>query len=297
LPPRTDLALEAHEEIQTLHPRLPGVETKEVHRTHVKITRVFIKDDLAASLLGKPPGKYVTLEVPRIRERDHDVAEEAARSLADELAELLPPEEEASFLVAGLGNWHATADSLGPKVVSRLLVTRHLPEHVPADLRGGLRSVCALSPGVLGLTGIETMEILEGVVERVKPRAVICVDALAARQVSRILTTIQVADTGIQPGSGVGNYRRGLDRESLGVPVIAIGVPTVVHASVIAREALAPAGHESLSPALEIRFGDLMVTPKEIDLMIDELADIVAAGLNAAFHPRLREKSHLLSPV
>ncbi|HCC32810.1 MAG TPA: GPR endopeptidase, partial [Clostridiales bacterium] len=203
-------------------------------------------------------------------------------------------------------NWQVTPDSLGPRVVGQLLVTRHLQQSAPPELMGGLRAVCAVAPGVLGLTGIETGEILRGVVDRVRPKMVLAVDSLAARKVGRIMTTVQIADTGIHPGSGVGNRRLGITEETLGVPVVAIGVPTVVHAGVIAGDLL-----EELVGQLEqdIRFREslgqiaesvrgwlsergssgnmreLVVTPKQIDGMIRQVARVVAGGLNLALHP------------
>lgn len=311
-PVRTDLALEAVGAGQPL----PGVEMQEERGDGYVVTRVTVLDQQAADRLGKPPGRYVTIESPGFRRRDRQLQERVSRVLARELAAMLPDRPDASFFVVGLGNWNATPDSLGPEVVHRLLVTRHLHDYVPADLRGGLRSVAALAPGVLGLTGIETGDVIRGIVREIRPDVVIAVDALAARNIERIMTTIQIADTGIHPGSGVGNHRAAVTRESLGIPVVAIGVPTVVHAHTIAYDTLdaltrSLADHsqlfrtlgqmpeqdkrrlieEVLGPAV----GDLMVTPKEIDVFVEEMATVVASGLNAALHPRLDEID--LSPV
>src|SRR5690606_32007024 len=186
--------------------------------------------------VGRPPGNYVTVEAPDLFKRNPDFQEQVATAVADELLRVLRLEPEDHVFVVGLGNWNATPDALGPRVVDRLLVTRHLRDYVPEDIRGRLRPVSALAPGVLGITGIETSEIIRGIVDRVKPKAVIAIDALAARGLDRILTTVQIADTGIHPGSGVGNHRAGITRETVGVPVIAIGVPTVVHAVTIATQ-------------------------------------------------------------
>lgn len=299
--PRTDLALE----LVGGRSHIPGVHM-ETHRLDgVTLTRIRVLDATGAQQVGKPPGRYITLEAPGLRQRSRRLQDQVAQVLAQELRSLLPVREDATVFVVGPGNWRATPDALGPRVVERLLVTRHLWDQVPADLRGRLRPVCALAPGVLGITGIETGEIIRGVVDRLRPEAVIAVDALAARSVDRILTTIQIADTGIHPGSGVGNRRLAITRETLGVPTIAVGIPTVVHAFTIAYDTVdilvqklaqthrfyqlisGMSGEEKqaliaevLSPAV----GDLMVTPKEIDVFIDELAGVLAQGINRALH-------------
>jgi spore protease len=236
------------------------------------------------------------------------VQEEVAQVFVQEIHNIMPLGDEAQVFVAGLGNWQATPDSLGPRVVGQLLVTRHLQEFVPPELRGCLRSVSAMAPGVMGLTGIETGEIIWGVTERIRPDVVLAIDALAARSADRILTTIQLADTGIHPGSGVGSNRVGITKETLGVPVIAIGVPTVVHASTIAhdtiellvdkfrdqaqfydivREMDGSDKRELIAEVLAPTLGDLMVTPKEIDVLILEMSKVLAGALNAALHPKM----------
>ncbi len=311
--PRTDLALEAHEAARGRAARLPGVEFREERAGEVVVSSVTILDETGAAAMGKPPGRYVTIEARSLLRRDTEVREQVARRLAEELGRLLPGPEARVFVV-GLGNWKATPDALGPKVVARLLVTRHLADYVPADLQGGLGSLCALAPGVLGLTGLETVEIVEGVARRVSPDVVVAVDALAARSIGRILTTVQLSDAGIHPGSGVGNHRRALTRESLGIPVVAVGVPTVVHAFTIAMDTVdllvqrlrathpfysyldrleGTRKHEVIQEVLHPFVGDLMVTPKEIDLLVDDLAEVVAAGINAAVHPRVRAQPSL----
>ena len=209
--------------------------------------------------------------------------------------------ELGAVLVIGLGNRRITADSLGPRVVDGVLVTRHMRENTPASLKGRLRAVSAVAPGVLGVTGMETAEVVRGIVEHTRPEAVIAVDALAARETARICTTMQIADTGIQPGSGVGNHRLGLNEESLGVPVIAVGVPMVVYAATIARDALellmedlAPDGEEHagaldalVDRVVARRLGDLVVTPREVDERVTRMADLLALGINRALQPRL----------
>jgi spore protease len=207
--------------------------------------------------------------------------------------------ENDPCLVVGLGNWNATPDALGPKVVEHILVTRHLVESSPPEKKGGLRPLAAIAPGVLGTTGIETGEIVMGLVQRTKPKFVIAIDALASRSTQRMGATIQLADTGIHPGSGLGNKRLGITPQTLGLPVIAIGVPTVVEATTIIHDALvemnrlAPAlvnpkvlnQQELVKRVLSPYINTLIVTPKEIDVMIDDLARVVSGALNIAIHP------------
>lgn len=298
---RTDLAVEAHEPWKGR--RLPGVRFDEQRlEDDILVSRVHITDERGAEILGKPPGTYVTLESVRLRQHDREHAMAVGKTLSLELERMVERFRPACVLVAGLGNWHATPDALGPKVVSRVLVTRHLQGSLPDHLRGRLRSVAAVAPGVLGTTGVETSEIVRGMVERIHPDLVVAIDALAAANVERILTTIQVADTGIHPGSGVGNHRMALTEETLGCPVIAVGVPTVVHATTIAHAAmealLAQMQHEEkaermdeaerealLERALRPSFGGLMVTPKEIDIQVEDLSRLIAGAINTSLHP------------
>lgn len=298
----TDLAVEAVGPPE----RIPGVAVEEDRRGPLQISRVRIESEEAELRVGKRRGRYITLEAPGLRRRNAALQEDTARALADELRSFLPDDPEAEILVVGLGNWNATPDALGPRVVGDLLITRHLREQVPEDLRGGLRSLCAVAPGVLGTTGIETGEIIRAIVDRIHPDAMIAVDALASRSIDRIAATIQLADTGIHPGSGVGNDRGDLSSETLGVPVVAIGVPTVVHAFTIASDTVdlliqriprrtefaglrAMGGEEKrrlIAEVLTPSVGDLMVTPKEIDVLIEDMSRIIAAGINAAVHPK-----------
>lgn len=305
---RSDLAVEAHEFLVggRKKKQVPGVHVSQERHAGISITRVEISDEEAENLMQKPQGRYITLEVPNLRQRDPGELRRATRYLMAELRRLLTLPKDASILVVGLGNWKATPDALGPRVVEKTLITRHLYGLVPEDLRGKLTSVAAIAPGVLGLTGIETGEIIRAVVERIKPDVVVAVDALAAREVSRLITTLQLADTGIHPGSGVGNHRSGLTKESLGVPVIALGVPTVVQAMTIAEEAFSRIADSLrgeahfyeilreidaeekkglLREVLASNVGELMVTPKEIDLLMEDLATLISGALNAAFHP------------
>lgn len=306
-PVRTDLAVEARE---ALAGDVPGVTTAVERGPRVSVTRVEVTSPAGAQRMGKPEGRYVTIEATGLRQRDRDLQDEVGRTLVGELSRLLralvKKEDEFVTLVVGLGNWNATPDALGPRVVSKILVTRHVRDFLPRELAGTLRPVAAISPGVLGLTGIDTSAIVRGVVAETRPDVVIAIDALAARNLERMLTTIQIADTGIQPGSGVGTRRGGLDAATLGVPVVAVGVPTVVHALTIANDAVEGLAqalrgtgrrlaaldtmpltekrrlvNEVLTPAS----GELMVTPKEIDVFVEDLARMVAGAINVALHP------------
>lgn len=311
---RTDLALEAYQALADRAPTggVSGVETERHDGKHASVHRVRITSAQGAAALRKAPGTYTTVESPGLRERSTEAREEVARLVSEELTRLLEQEgvgREAPVLVAGLGNWNATPDSLGPRVVGQMLVTRHIHALLPPEKRGSLRPVSAISPGVLGLTGIETTELVAGVVDRVKPAAVICVDALAAGSAERLCATVQLSDAGLQPGAGVGNVRKGLNREALGMPVIAIGVPTVIHAS---RLGAAPQLRDWPAPAAAFPpllrgstvqaspmgptgpgasmadagfLSSLIVTPKEIDVLIEDAAELVAEALNAALHP------------
>ncbi len=310
---RTDLAIETLDAQPKQRPR--GVDVQEERHGRVSISRVHITTAEGERRIGKPRGWYVTIDAPDLRQRNSEVQEQVARHLAAEIARLLPLKPDAKVFVVGLGNWHATPDALGPKVVAALLVTRHLADQVPEDMRGQLRSVAALAPGVLGITGIETGEIIRGIVDRIHPDAVVVIDALASRSIERILRTIQLSDTGIQPGSGVGNHRAGIDKASLGVPVIAVGVPTVVHAATIAADtiellantvedkeaarALQALGRDDrrqmIAQVLHQAVGEMVVTPKEIDLLIDDMAKVVAAGVDAALHPQVAAQAALLA--
>ncbi len=304
---RTDLAMEARQILQQRSAgEIAGITSEETRVNNCLVTKVRITTPEAAELIGKAPGTYVTIETPDLLNKDRLTQEEISAVLAQELAKMLNLTPQASIFIVGLGNWNATPDSLGPLVVDRVLVTRHLEGYVPAELTCRLRSVCAIAPGVLGITGIETGEIVKGIVERIKPDVVICIDALAARNIDRIGTTIQFADTGIHPGSGVGNKRAGITRETLGIPVVAIGIPTVVHAATIASDTIDlllqefrdenkfldilramndTNKHALIQEVLTPAVGDLMVTPKEIDLLIGEVSRVVASGLNMALHP------------
>ena len=306
--PRTDLALEAREMLtRKVSEDVAGVTMETIEDEDVLITKVSIKTAEAARIMGKGQGKYITIEAQGLRDKNTPLQDKIMENLAKELVGLIELKENAVILVIGLGNRNVTPDALGPRAVEKIVVTRHLQEMLSPELKGGVRSVCAIAPGVLGITGMETVEIVQGIVSKIKPDVVIAVDALAAASSRRVLTTVQLANTGISPGSGVGNKRFGLNQESLGVPVIAIGVPTVVHASTIAMDTIdtmqetAPfaryfksmenlSGEDRkkiISQVLPDVLGDLMVTPKEVDRFIEDMGVIVAGGINQAMHPHI----------
>ena len=282
----------------------PRIERLEggIERSEVRIT-----NEEAAKRLGRPMGTYVTLSCAQEKSIALDTREALAQALCSELAKMLPRDAKC-ILVVGLGNRHVTPDALGPKTADRVLVTRHLLGVLGEDM---MRCVCAASPGVLGVTGVETAEVVLGMVKSVAPDAVIAVDALAARNSERICSTVQIADTGIAPGSGVGNHRRALNSETLGVPVIAVGVPMVVYAASIASDALCALARadgasseeeEKLSQLarriVSEQLGDLIVTPREVDALVERMAGIVAEGINLALHPGLGEAeiAQLMAP-
>lgn len=295
-----DLALEAHELLRGATGReIPGVREDKEELPNATVTTVTIFSPEGARMMNKPLGNYITIEAPNLRIIDPEIQTEISNLLARKLQELIPSSEQLNILLVGLGNWNATPDALGPKVIDQSVVTRHLYNYAPEALTPGLRSVCALAPGVLGITGIETAEILRGVVEKVQPNIMVVVDALAAKSIDRIGSTIQIADTGISPGSGVGNQRAGINQETMGIPVIAIGCPTVVHAAIIMEEVILklfqelnmyqglrpPIINDVISNVLSPFGGSLTVTPKEIDSMVENLAKTIARGINQALHP------------
>lgn len=308
---RTDLALEAREiysgerEIE-----IPGValDTEEVG--DVLVTRVEVLDQEGADTMGKPEGKYITLESSSLRKADADFKDYMSKLLAKELKAVIPEKENMKVLVVGLGNWNITPDALGPKVASKVFVTRHLFKFYNKQEDIDLIEVSALSPGVMGTTGLETSEVIKGIVENSKPDLVIAVDALASRKVERVNSTIQIATSGITPGSGLGNQRKALNEENIGVPVIAIGVPTVVDAATLTSDTIemvigafarqAKVGsqfynmlnelqkeekYELIKEVLEPYSANIIVTPKDVDDIIANLSQIIANGINIAVHP------------
>ena len=287
---RTDLALEAKElwaESAEKETKLEGVRARDSLREGYQVTTVDILDEQGASSLGKPVGSYVTVQLDALARREEDAFGRAARAIAAELNGLLKLPEEATCLVVGLGNRAITPDAIGPGVTDHTMVTRHLVEQVPEHF-GSFRPVAALAAGVLGTTGVESGELVKAVAEKIRPGCIIAVEALASRSMDRVCTTVQLANTGIVPGSGVGNHRAALNRETLGVPVIAVGVPTVVDAGTLAADILAEAGQEGLDPEALAGAGDgLMVTPRDIDQRVADLVKVIGYGINLALQPGL----------
>lgn len=283
---RTDLALEA----QALCPdadALSGVISRETARDGFTVSTVEITDAAGADALGKPMGRYVTLELDPLLHRQPDAFPRAAAALSDELRAFLPEPPDATALVVGLGNRAITPDLLGPLTLDHILVTRHLVSAAQEHFVG-YRPVAALAPGVLSATGMETAEIAAAVSSALRPSCVIVVDALASRSLDRLCRTVQLSDAGISPGSGVGNHRLALDRDSLGVPVLSLGVPTVVDAATLALDLLEDAGLDGVDPAaLSGRGRGLFVTPREIDAQVASLAKLLGYSLSMALNPRL----------
>lgn len=310
---RTDLAIEAKELYEKQNNRkISGVDVDEFMESDMKVTRVTINNSQGEKVMSKPIGTYITIDLPRFTHYDNEAMNDVSTVMSKYLSPLIKLKKDASALVVGLGNWNITPDAVGPKVISKLMVTRHLKQYVPESIDESIRPVCAIAPGVLGITGIETGEVIKGVVEKVKPGVVICIDALASRKMERVNSTIQIGNTGIAPGSGVGNRRMELSEKTLGCPVIAIGVPTVVDAATMANDtidlvldqmiAASKKGGEFynmlksvdknekqklIEEVLNPYVGDLMVTPKEVDIVISSISKIIANGINLALQPEL----------
>ena len=287
---RTDLAVEAHElwkESAHEETLLPGVKAREYDRNGCKVTHVEILNEQGSEALGKPVGRYVTVELTGLAKRDTDIFKRSAQAVAEELGALMPLHEQDTVLIAGLGNRAITPDAIGPLACESVMVTRHLVERLP-DSFGHMRPVAAITPGVLGTTGMESAEIIRGVIGKASPGAVVMVDALASRKLSRLCNTIQLSDTGIVPGSGVGNARAALNRETLGVPVIAVGVPTVVDAVTLVADLSEQAGLSDIDPeAVAPYSGGLIVTPKDIDTHVEDISRVIGYALNLTLHPEM----------
>lgn len=297
---RTDLALEAHELYRKKKLDNSGIESREYQKDGIKVTEIRITDEKGEKALGKPVGSYVTLEVPDLL-YSSEVYEKACYVLAEELRKMYPVNDDTKILTVCLGNEEITADAVGVKVFKQLMVTRHMKKYIPEHIDESIRSVAALAPGVIGTTGIETADIIKGVAEKVKPDVIFAVDALKARNVDRISTTIQLSDTGIAPGSGVGNFTNSVSEETVGAKVIAIGVPTVVDAVTIVNDsiemmadfageaqALEKLGDrkriELIEKSISSDIGGLVVTPKEIDRICEKVSMTIANGINLAVH-------------
>ncbi len=283
-----------------------GIETEEeTYGENINITRVKVTSKEGEDAIGKPIGNYITIDVKNLKVAREEDIQKASEVVTKELKELIQKhvDNSAPVLVVGLGNLYVTPDALGPKVVNEIDITRHLLTYMPEVLDKDTRPVSAVSPGVLGTTGIETQEILKGIVDNIKPGLIIVIDALASRSIERISSSIQLADTGIVPGAGVGNTRKELSVNTLGVPVIALGIPTVVEAATIAADSLTlfiqkvqeqaqsnkflnelqeEDKYEMIKEVLTPNDYNFIVTPKEIDELIENMKDIVARGINYA---------------
>ena len=293
---RTDLALEARESIGKAEEELRGITVEEYDREEIQvhITRVVISSKNGAKAMNKPMGNYITLEAPAMQEADDDYHREISQELARQIRSILPgADTEQSILVVGLGNRDVTADALGPGVIDNLFVTRHIVKEYgkAAYNKERMNLVSGIVPGVMAATGMEAAEIVKGVVEQTKRDLVIVVDALAARSTKRLNRTIQVTDTGIQPGSGVGNHRNALTKDNLGVPVIAVGVPTVVDAATIVADAVEKIERERKERERIFRtdsirtmseLNNMYVTGKNIDEIIKRLSFTISEALNIA---------------
>ncbi|MBO5302511.1 MAG: GPR endopeptidase [Lachnospiraceae bacterium] len=310
---RTDLALEAREKFEGSNVEVKGVKVSqdEVHG-NMKVTKVMIETENGAKIMGKPRGNYITLEAPDMADNDENYHREISKEIAKLLRELMPiDKKELSVLVVGLGNREVTPDALGPRVVDNMMITRHIIRKFGKYAFGLSRNhqISSIVPGVMAQTGMETLEIIKGVLDETTPDYIIAIDALAARSTKRLSRTIQITDTGISPGSGVGNHRHALNKESMGVPVIAIGIPTVVDAVTIVSDTMSNLVHameesrkledlgksissleeaeknelirELLSPNLNTMF----VTPKDIDESVKRLSYTISEGINMAFFP------------
>lgn len=294
---RTDLALEARElwqESVEKTTRLSGVKATKQKQEGYPVTRVDILDQRGEEALGKPQGSYLTIDLTTFWQRKADFFERAVRAVGSQLKTLLPAEGPA--LVIGLGNAAMTPDAVGPLAVDNVLITRHLIAAMPKHF-AGFRPVAVFRTGVLGTTGVESAEAVRGLVAEIQPSLVIAIDALASRRVGRVCATVQLSDTGIIPGSGVGNHRAALNQETLGVPVFAVGIPTVVDAATLTADLLEESGiTEFDEKRLRSRKQPLMVTPRDIDQQVRDLSKVVGYGINWALQDlEIEEMNALLS--
>lgn len=304
---RCDLAIEAHEMLamgKTADFSVSGVTVEEnQHNDYIKITRIKVNDENGERELGKPPGSYITIEMPFGFCGQQEIYEEMCKVCAKELKRVTGKTletEDDTVLVVGLGNDKITADALGPKVVDSLMITRHLKRYIPEEIDEGIRPLCAIAPGVLGTNGMETEEVVRSLTNEIKPKLVIAIDALCSGNVERLNTTVQITDTGITPGGGVGNARKTLNKDTLGVPVIAVGVPTVVDAATIAAagiDMVISASNQNINiPCKESerrgwirseigeKLRNMIVAPKDVDSVIKDIAYVIANGINISMH-------------
>ena len=305
---RTDLALERtniYRKANKLE-EIDGIETEEQQiDDNIKVSRVKITNENGEEAIGKKKGVYITIDLKNLKSAEEENIQKASETLTHELKNIINNHigNKDDILVVGLGNIYVTPDALGPKVINEIDVTRHIINYMPQYIDENTRPVTAVSPGVLGTTGIETLEILKGIVDNIKPKLIIVIDALASRSIERISSTIQISDTGIIPGAGVGNTRKEISKDTLGVPVVALGVPTVVESAVLVNDCLdllidnlqseaksnvflnqlkEQDNYEKIKDALNPLDYNMIVTPKEIDELIENMKDIVARGINFA---------------
>jgi len=295
--PRTDLALEVRETFEEDNVEIQGVELKEDYdkKKDIRVTTVVIKDQKGAAAMGKPIGTYITIEAPKLGEEDESFHEPITNEIAKYIKQLVGDLAHKDVLIAGLGNREITPDALGPQVVDNLFITRHLIREFGQEfkLKHNMGNVSAISPGVMAQTGMEASEVLRGIIRETMPNLVIVIDALAARSIHRLNTTIQITDTGISPGSGVGNNRKALNKESLGIDVIALGVPTVVDAATIVNDTMeqfmSKQGisekeiHKFMSEVNEQTMNNMFVTPKNVDESINRISYTISEALNKCF--------------
>lgn len=303
---RTDLAVERtniYRKANKLE-EIDGIETEDQEiNENIKVSRVKITNENGVQAIGKKKGVYVTIDLKNLKIADEDEIQKASDTLSNELKTLIQNHVQLKddIMVVGLGNIYVTPDSLGPKVINEIDVTRHIIKYLPQYIDENARPVTAISPGVLGTTGIEIYEILKGIVDNVKPKLIIVIDALASRSIERISSTIQISDTGIVPGAGVGNTRTEISERTLGIPVIALGIPTVVESAVLVNDCLdlliekmqneaksnvylnglkEQDNYEKIKDVLNPQNYNMIVTPKEIDDLIENMKDVVARGIN-----------------
>ena len=304
---RTDLANERrdiYKKVNKLENEINGIESeKQELSDKIQVERVRITNEEGEKVIGKPIGNYITVDLKDLKLAQEEDLEQYGTVVANELKKIVDMhvDKQGEILVVGLGNLYVTPDSLGPKVINEIEVTRHIIKYLPQYVEEGTRSVSAISPGVLGTTGIETLEILKGIVENVKPKMLIVIDALASRSIERISSTIQISDTGIVPGAGVGNTRAEISKNTLGIPVIALGIPTVVESAVLVNDCLdlfitklqeeaksndflnqlkEQDNYEEIRESLIPNDYNMIVTPKEIDDLIENMKEVVARGIN-----------------
>lgn len=321
---RTDLAIESKEMYNAS--QIDGIKTITQDFKNIKITSVKITNSIGEKNLNRSRGTYITIECPLLKKNSVDYREQVIKILADNLKKLLDglnnnpdskKNELENILVVGLGNWNITADALGPKTVSKVLVTRHIRKFIPKEIKNSIKTVSAISPGVLGITGIETYEVIKSLKDKIKPDLIIIIDSLAARNISRINSTIQISDTGITPGAGINNKRTSLDKKNLGCNIISIGVPTVIDAATLINDTIDKILDTMISSSkknfeqdffitlnklppqekynlikkiLSPYENSMFVTPKEVDEVIEQLSNIIANAINISLHDKITNR-------